>query len=423
MNLFAVRLPFALYGVLAVLGIYLLFRELFYTDENREKWALLAAFLLAVSPWHIHYSRIAFESGLALTLLIFALYFFYHYLRLSKLSSLLLSAMLAVLSIYAYHSSKVVTPLLFLVLFLGNIAFFKTKFKHLLIAGFVALVALAPFLQDAFFANGLTRANSTVFSQGLGIVDLLKTLVVNFLSYFSLNYLILGENLGNFRHGDGKFGIIEPISLSLIIFYLIFRKTKTSDKKLFSLSILITLVGLLPAIISEGLSSSNRSLLALPGIILLVVLAIRSIFNSLRENKKIFLSILVVLYLGLLTTYQKNYYESYASRSTDDFMDGYLETFSYLRALDRSNINQIVFTTDYQQAYIYALFAFEVSPIAYQGGILNLFFFADKIDQADLDRKNSIVVASKFDRMGERKADKIIEGSDGVGRFFIYLPL
>jgi hypothetical protein len=33
------------------------------------------------------------------------------------------------------------------------------------------------------------------------------------------------------------------------------------------------------------------------------------------------------------------------------------------------------------------------------------------------------VVASKFDQMGERKADKIINASDGAGRLFIYLPL
>ena len=69
MNLWAVRLPFAIYGVLAVLATYLLFKELFYKHENREKWALLAAFILATSPWHIHYSRMAFESGISLSMM------------------------------------------------------------------------------------------------------------------------------------------------------------------------------------------------------------------------------------------------------------------------------------------------------------------------------------------------------------------
>ena len=70
MNLFAVRLPFAIYGVMAVLAIYLLFKELFFKDKNKEWLALLAAFLMAISPSHIHYSRLAFESGIALSMAI-----------------------------------------------------------------------------------------------------------------------------------------------------------------------------------------------------------------------------------------------------------------------------------------------------------------------------------------------------------------
>jgi len=182
-------------------------------------------------------------------------------------------------------------------------------------------------------------------------------------------------------------------------------------------------LGLLPAVISQGQSSSLRSFLALPGVILLVILAIEQIFNKLKNKKKLFLIILVSLYLFILGAYQKNYYQNYKQRNNDDFMDGYLETMTYLRNLDRSNIKQIVFTNDYQQAYIYTLFAFEVNPIAYQGGILNLFFFTDKVDASDLAKENTIVVASKFDNMGDRQADKVIKGSDGQGRFFIYLPL
>ena len=181
--------------------------------------------------------------------------------------------------------------------------------------------------------------------------------------------------------------------------------------------------GLLPAIIANGQSSSNRSILALPGFILLIVLAIRSIYDVLENHKIIFLNALIVFYLIYLAFYQINYYRNYPQKNADDFLDGYLETMTYLRQLDRSNVKQIVFTNDYQQAYIYALFAFEVSPIAYQGGILNLFFFTDKVDAGDLEKPDTIVVASKFDQMGEHQADHVIKGSDGQGRFFIYLPL
>src|SRR3990167_7170271 len=43
----ALRLPSALFGILTVLGVYFLTRELFRESEHRSTIALLAAFLLA----------------------------------------------------------------------------------------------------------------------------------------------------------------------------------------------------------------------------------------------------------------------------------------------------------------------------------------------------------------------------------------
>ncbi len=420
MNLFAVRLPFAIHGIFAVIAIYLLFKELFIKNKNQEKLALFAAFLLAISPWHIHYARMAFESGIALNFTLWSMYFFYRYKNTINNKNLFLSIFFAVLTIYSYHSSKVTTPVLFIFMLLSNFDLLKSKVKDLIIGGLFGLFLLLPFLYDSFFAEGLTRAGATLFGQKLAFFGLIKQLVQNFLSYFSLKFLIFGENSGNFRHGDGRFGVIEPISLILIVLYLFSKK---KNKELFYLSLAMLFSGLLPAIISEGLSSSNRSLLAIPGFILIIVLAIEKISSYLKKSKKIFLSLLFLIYMFCLGIYQINYYKNYIKVNSDDFVDGYLETFSYLHDLDRSKVKQIVFTNDYQHAYIYALFSFKISPIAYHGGILNLFFFADKVDLGDLDKKDTIVVASKFDQMGDRKPDKIINGSDGRGRFFIYLPL
>lgn len=419
MNLFAVRLPFVLHGILAVLAIYLLFKELFVKDQNKERFALLAAFLLAVSPWHLHYSRLAFESGMALNLLLWSLYCFYRYLRLSQLTNLFLAVMFAAASIYTYHSSKVTVPLLFLFLFFSHWSLLRDRLRHLLIGTALALLLLAPFIYDAFFAAGLTRANTTIFANQTSLLATLAALAQNALSYLSLEFLTFGQNMGNFRHGDGRFGVLEPISLLLIIIYLFWRQ---KDKALFSLALAMTILGFLPALISEGLASSNRSLLALPGLLLLVSLGFRAIWRTLNGHRQLF-SVLVVAGLLVLTVfYQRSYYLHYPSRSSDDFVDGYLQVFSYLKNTDRSQIDQIVFTTDYQHPYIYALFVFELSPIAYQGGILNLFFFAEEINESDLQKQKTIVVASKFDQMGERKPSEIIRGSDGQGRFFIYLP-
>jgi len=91
LSLWAVRLPSAIFGVLAVLGTYFLVVLLIQhaKDTSGDESAILgltrdvldalpiaAAFCLAISPWHIQFSRVAFEANIGLTLNIWAAYFF-----------------------------------------------------------------------------------------------------------------------------------------------------------------------------------------------------------------------------------------------------------------------------------------------------------------------------------------------------------
>src|SRR3989344_4731560 len=66
----ALRLPSTIFGILTVLGLYLLGRELF-----SARVGLLGAFLLATSFWHINFSRIGFRAIMAPFFITWALYF------------------------------------------------------------------------------------------------------------------------------------------------------------------------------------------------------------------------------------------------------------------------------------------------------------------------------------------------------------
>src|SRR4030042_7041651 len=78
-----VRLPAAIFGVLGVWAMYLLVKQLIREREEkvREGIALLSAAVLAFSPWHIQYSRAAFEVTQLLFLLLIGLYFFFRGIR------------------------------------------------------------------------------------------------------------------------------------------------------------------------------------------------------------------------------------------------------------------------------------------------------------------------------------------------------
>ncbi|HUZ93236.1 MAG TPA: hypothetical protein VNG29_04580, partial [Candidatus Paceibacterota bacterium] len=106
-----VRLPAAISGILTVLGMFYLVSELFREHDDKgstdpglrredkgafENWklkiensevALLAAFLLATSFWHINFSRIGFRAIMAPLFLTWALYFLLKAIRAGNFQS------------------------------------------------------------------------------------------------------------------------------------------------------------------------------------------------------------------------------------------------------------------------------------------------------------------------------------------------
>ena len=66
----ALRIVSAIFGILTVLGIYFLAKEIF-----NKNIALLSAFLLATSFWHINFSRIGFRAIMAPFFLTWGIYF------------------------------------------------------------------------------------------------------------------------------------------------------------------------------------------------------------------------------------------------------------------------------------------------------------------------------------------------------------
>jgi 4-amino-4-deoxy-L-arabinose transferase-like glycosyltransferase len=115
LNAWGVRLPAAIAGVVAVYLTYLISRKL-YSD----KVGLWAAFLLAVSPWHLMLSRPGFEAGLSLTLILTGIYLMLNFKSIW-------AALPFGLAIHTYHSAKIVVPVLILYLVLSNFKKFEIK--------------------------------------------------------------------------------------------------------------------------------------------------------------------------------------------------------------------------------------------------------------------------------------------------------
>ncbi len=112
------RVVSAIVGTLTVLGIYLLTKELFGGYEilngtnirnrfrnfvnNSYFVALLTAFFLATSYWHINFSRIGFRAILVPFFATFGLYWLLRALRTGKISSTVLAGISTGLGFYTY---------------------------------------------------------------------------------------------------------------------------------------------------------------------------------------------------------------------------------------------------------------------------------------------------------------------------------
>ena len=120
---FAVRFPSALAGILTVLFTYLLVKELF----KDKKLATIAALLLTISPWHLQFSRIAFEANLALFFFVTGMFFLVK--SFTKPIFVPISAAAFGIAIFSYHSLRVVIPLLVLVILIPRINWLKNNLK------------------------------------------------------------------------------------------------------------------------------------------------------------------------------------------------------------------------------------------------------------------------------------------------------
>jgi len=163
LNEWAVRIPGAFLGVATVYLIYLLVKELFKNHEspvtNHQSLPIIAAFFLAISPWHIHFSRGGWEVNVATFFIVLGLLLFLK--GLNSLPVLMVSFVSFALSFYTYHAARIIVPLLILGLLVIYWKEVKTNFKNIVLTGLVGLVAVLPLIKD------LTRTD--IYSRAVGV--------------------------------------------------------------------------------------------------------------------------------------------------------------------------------------------------------------------------------------------------------------
>ena len=357
-NQFAVRFPSAFLGTITVFVTYFMVYELF--RPRAQTIALLSAFFLAISPWHLQFSRYDHEANFMISFGIIGLTLLLYSFK-SKRALILqtLSAISFGLALNSYHGSKIWIPLFLATIF----AFFykevfKLKIKALPFTVIFLLFTL-PILIN--FPNSLIRGQSVGIFKDPNRIELFIT---GYLSHFSPNFLFASaDNIG--RHAVPGMGEEYIFELPLIIIGLLSTVRSKSRNIKFLLAWL--LIAPIPASIATPTPHALRALTFIPTWSTFAAVGFIALVSSnlKRATKQIILGLLFVVATYNLLTYFHLYYKHYPKEKAIDWQYGYKETIEYIEKI-KNDYQVIAMTNYYGKPYIFVLFYSKYDPIKYQ---------------------------------------------------------
>ena len=297
-GIWAMKIIPSIFGILTVLGLYLLTKELFsqYSENRSRNIALLSSFFLAISFWHINFSRIGFRGILIPFILVFGFYFLFKGFRQKKILPLVLSGIFFGFGFYTYISYRFVILLLAMVLTCWWLIYKKKKLqkKFLLLTScllFLIFIVALPigiyFLKNP--GDFIGRASGvSIFSQENLIFQLGKSIVLH-LGMFNF----YGD--GNWRHNfAGSPQLLWPIGIFFLIgviysFYIciksmLLRRSILLSSLPFGFLIFWLFIMLLPGILSyEGIPHALRVIGIIPVVYIFAAIGAFRLFEKTKS--------------------------------------------------------------------------------------------------------------------------------------------
>ncbi|KKQ95766.1 MAG: hypothetical protein UV74_C0013G0373 [Candidatus Woesebacteria bacterium GW2011_GWB1_43_14] len=429
LNELSVRLPGAILGSLSVLFVILILMTL----KFKERYSLLAGFWLAISGWHIFFSRAGFEAVTALFFLLAGLYFFMSWVRKGYALFFYLFILSFSLSVWSYHAERLFIPVLSIAL----IALYKKEFKKLVTNKrdllqilLVLLFFLIPFLYISLFTLGVrARAEDLWIGKEIGLLDnpygFFRLLVGQYLSYFDPRF-IFWKAIGMTPKGYTDLGIIYFIDVPIILAG-IYSVIKSKNRDIKNIVYLFLFLGPLPGAVARGDASPIRILQWVP--LFAILYASGSEYFLEKRVPKIAIlvySLALVINASLFWSIYRNSFHKYYG---DLWHYGYKEAANYV-CENHQRYNEIVFTDKYgielpkvkTIPHYYVLFHCGISPKNYLDNdqILNIEFRQPQW-RLDKEMENALLIGSPWDfpeDFDAKRIMKIIQFPGGKPAFY-----
>lgn len=389
LNEFAVRAASAVSGVVAVVLMYFISKKLF--PENKYfSIPLVSSLLLAISPWHIIFSRGAWEINLSLTLTLLGIYFFLDFKK--NIRNLYFAAFFFALTLASYQGAKLSTGIVVILLLVTHLSDIKkVSIRKLGIAFVIGILVSLPIITSLFTgkAGRLTvfsvfsypRAESyiTHFIAESGISknsipyylyysetqNFARGVLGRWFNHFSGRFLFFEGDWANPRHTPPNHGVLTLFDMILLPVG-VFALAKNWRKKHIIFVAIWFFTACLPAVLSRDQVHAVRSFNMVIPTVWILALGVEQLLDVFQKGRKILVGItLVACYLVGVVYFLDALFIHVPQHASKLWEYGYKQVVEAVAPLE-GEYEHIYIQQSYAQPYIYFLFFQKIDPSTYQ---------------------------------------------------------
>ena len=376
LNEFAVRFPSAFSGILTVILAYLIAKKLF----EKEAIALLTSFLLAISPWHLQFSRGAFEANLGLFFSTLGIWLFLKFPQ--RPLYVLPSALSFLLAMYTFTGQRLFVPFMILILVIFYRRQVIKNFKIVVATVILSLILFWPLFvfvtrtiegrlrfDEVTLFKDLKPINDSIRYRSLDSFSWWADLIHNRRFFYSWEYLTHYFDAFNpsflFIRGDGnprlsiqEVGELYLFEMPLILAGIYFLFSKNHKYRFLILGwLLISPLG--PATARET-PHALRMIHILPTYQLIAAYGLYTLYRMIKF-KKLYVAVAAVAIILSVVYYLETYYYHWPKNYSSEWQYGYKQAVEVVKA-NYGKSDNIVVTRALGRPYIYFLFYMKYPP-------------------------------------------------------------
>jgi len=357
LNLFAIRLPAALLGIIAIVLSYFIAKK-----ERGENFALCVMGLITICPWHIMASRWGLDCNLLSPMIIISMFFL---LRAKKVGGYIIAGISFGLTLYTYALSYIIIPIFLALTLVYMLYTRKIHFKNIIIMGIPIFLLAAPLMLMLLVNNGVIEEINTFIT-----IPKMGTFRGTELGFGNINSnvdfferLVTTDNL--VYNALPEYGSIYKFSIFLAVFGIFIEINNTTQnirKREFSLNSLMlflffSVMGVMLIIKGPNINKANGAFIPL---LFFTGETIRLIY----KNYKVAFGIVVFLYAMNFMGFQEFYFNEYPVKYKDQiyFEQDLTDALNYAKEIPSFENKAIYVNTTSQQPYIYTLLNDKISP-------------------------------------------------------------